>query len=106
MRIDLDDTDWLLGKIRDGVVGLGVGYRYHLTIVKGAQAVDCDSHVYALEDAGLVHLTPSGDVALTTTGRARYDAHLKATTAARRERRQAHLTPSGAPAVVFQPAAA
>ncbi len=95
---DVSDLDWLMTKVRDGVVGLGVGWRYHVTLKpvnpKAREKVlDCDDAVYQLEDLGLVLLEPDGPVSPTRAGRRQWEAHLKARAAeraaARRDRRAA-----------------
>ncbi len=95
---DVHDLDWLMTKVRDGVVGLGVGWRYHVTLKpktpKGRERVlDCDDAVYLLEDLGWAYLEPDGPVSPTREGRRRYEAEQRARAAeraaARRGRRAA-----------------
>ncbi len=99
--MDATNLDWLMTKVRDGVVGLGAGWRYHVTVKavgNGPETVvDCDDAVYALEAAGLVYLEPEGPVSHTKEGRRQLEAAQRdrvaepaaAKTAARRGRRTA-----------------
>jgi hypothetical protein len=73
---DVSDLDWLMTKIRDGVVGLGVGWRNHVTLKPKTpygreRVLDCDDSVYRLETLGLVYLEPDGPVTHTKEGRRR-----------------------------------
>lgn len=88
------DTDWLMKKIRDGVVGLGGDWLYYATTMPkrpGAdpQVVLCDDEVYAAEAAGLVNLEPDGPVSFTKAGRRLLEDEQKRRSAERKAARKA-----------------